>query len=262
MAMGERNPVSKALELLTWMVESGATEIGVRDLASAVGLSPSSVHRLLVTLVAERFVDQNASGRYSIGLKFLRLGNLVMAKLPLTQAAVRHMRVLVSSCNETALLGVYDASRLRMMFAATVESSHPLRYAIALNEWGPLHAGASGLGILSFLSDDEINRFIRQGGLARLTDRTIIEPYRLWSQIEEVRKLGYALTSGQRIAGAVGISAPVFGSDGRVLGDVCLTMPEQRFDERAATRLVQEVTRCVDCITADLGGRPPVRLVA
>jgi DNA-binding IclR family transcriptional regulator len=63
------------------------------------------------------------------------------------------MRRLVDSCNETALLGVYDPAQQQMMLALSVDSTHTLRYAVELNSWVPVHAGASRLAILSFLDD-------------------------------------------------------------------------------------------------------------
>lgn len=256
MKNNERNPVSKALKALTWLAQNPAADIGVRDLAAGLSVSPSSAHRILNSLCEDGFVQQiEATGRYAIGIEMFRLASLVASRSPLRETALKHMRKLVDLCNETALLGVYDYSRKQMIFAASIESEHQLRYAIELNKWVPVYAGASGLAILSFLDEDEISAVIERSRLAALTDQTITEVYRLRAELEVIRQRGYAMTRGQRIPGAVGLAAPLFGSDGRVVGDVCLTIPQQRFDERSVKQIAKLLLDCTNGITADIGGK-------
>ena len=257
MANNERNPVSKALKALTWMAQSPSPDIGVRDLAVGLGVSPSGAHRILTSLSEDGFVRQiTSSGRYVIGLEMLRVAHLVTARAPLRDAALKHMRRLVDLCNENALMGVYDSGRRQMMFVATIESSHPLRYVIELNQWVPVHAGATGLAILAFLEEDERRAVIEDTKLSALTDQTITESYRLEAELEVIRRRGYAITRGQRIAGAVGLAVPIFGSDGLVVGDICLTIPQQRFDESSVSQIAKLLLDCAAHVTTDIGGKP------
>jgi DNA-binding IclR family transcriptional regulator len=256
-----RNPVSKALKALAWLVEHPSAEVGVRELAVALDVAPSSAHRLLMCLAEEGFVGQNAdNGRYELGLEFLRLAHLAGGKSPLRQRALPHMRALVDACNETALLGIYDSVRQEMMFAASVESTHHLRYAIDLNKWAPVYTGASGLAILAYLEEAHVQTIMQRTRLAPLTSRTITESYRLTAELETIRQRGYALTHGQRIPGAVGLAAPLFGIHGEVVGDICLTIPEQRFDEASQDHLIDLLLDCTNRITVEIGGTPRRRL--
>ncbi len=257
MGNAERNPIQKALKVLAYLIQSTTAETGVRDLAAALRISPSSAHRLLGALADEGLVQQlPSSGRYVLGLEMLRLANIASARVPVRDAALRRMRALVDLCNETALLGVYDYGRQQMMFSTSVESGHSLRYAIELNKWLPVHAGASGLAILAFLEEEEIRSIIERTRLPALTDQTITEVHRLHTELAAIRQRGYAITRGQRIPGAVGLSAPIFGSDGRVLGDVCLTIPQQRFEPASVTHIARLLTDCAAGITSDTGGKP------
>ena len=257
MRNADRNPISKALKALSWLVQTEPDEVGVREMASALRVSPSSAHRLLSALVEEGFVRQDErTARYSLGLEFLRLAHVAIARAPVRQAALPHMRRLVDACNETALLGLYDPARQEMIFAASVDSTHSLRYAIELNRWIPVYAGASGLAIVAFLSDAEIRSIIERTRLVPLTGRSITESYRLEAELENIRRLGFAVTHGHRIAGAVGLAAPIFGAAGEVVGDICLTIPEQRFDESSKGRLIELLRTCAACVTVDISGHP------
>src|SRR4051794_40357146 len=135
-----RNPVAKALRAIDWMIQEPLPGVGVRHMAGALNLRPSNVHRLLATLVEEGFVQQDErTARYSLGPELLRWAQIITARTPLREIALRQMRVLVQACNETVFLGVYDPMRREMMFTANVESEHPLRYMIELNQWMPMN---------------------------------------------------------------------------------------------------------------------------
>jgi DNA-binding IclR family transcriptional regulator len=253
---GNRTPALKVLNALKWIVEEQSTEVGVREMAVGLGVSPSTAHRLLTELAKADFVQHNAlAGRYSLSLEFLRLAHLTIGHLSLQRVALTHMRRLTAACNETSLLGIYDAARQEMMVLAIVESSHQLRYKVDLNKWLPVHAGASGLGIVAFLSEDKIESIIARTGLTPLTPRSITERYKFEAELKKIRKRGYAITHGQRTPGAVGLGAPIFNSDGEVVGDICLTVPESRFDVGSQDRIAQLLKACADEVTKAIGGR-------
>ncbi len=250
-----RTPALRVLKALTWIVQEKAQEVGVREMALGLGVSPSTAHRLLSELVRADFVKHNPhNGRYSLSLEFLRLAHLTIAHVSLQQVALTHMRRLTDACNETSLLCVYDSTRQEMMFLAIIESSHPLRYSVDLNKWLPVHVGATGLAIMAYLTEAEISMIIDRTRLAPLTSRSITERYRLEAELQRIRERGYAITSGQRTPGAVGLAAPVFNSNGEVVGDICLTIPESRFDPSIEARIAQLLKACANEVTKAIGG--------
>jgi DNA-binding IclR family transcriptional regulator len=86
--------VAKALTTLRSFVD-GQDEWGVRELGTALGLPPSTVHRLLARLRMEGFVgyDKNHQ-KYKVGFEFARLSAAVMQRHGLRQAALPLMREL------------------------------------------------------------------------------------------------------------------------------------------------------------------------
>ncbi len=249
----DRDPISKALAALKWLVEDDAPDVGVRELASALNVSPSSAHRLLNALVASGFVHQDpATSRYSLGLEFIRISRIAASRITISKIALPHMARLAEKCGETVLLCIYDSERKQMMFVEALDSPHALRYIIELNSWQPVFAGASGQAIMAFLPDDEITEIIDRGVWA-VSDQTLTDPAALRKNLETIRSTGYARTRGQRIRGAVGLSAPVFGSGGEVLGAICLTIPDQRFDPAQEQSLAEMVMACARVVSSDIG---------
>jgi DNA-binding IclR family transcriptional regulator len=236
----DRDPISKLLRALRWLVETPAPSTGVRELAAALDLPPSGAHRLLARLADEGMARQDDTGRYALGVEFYRLANLAAAKAPIRQASLGPMRRLVDACNETALLGIYDRSRHEMIFVATVESTHELRVVTPLNRWMPLHDGPPGLAILAFLEPDDVGQ---------------PAPLHLEGELARVRAQGWASTRGRHTAGTAGLAAPIFDARGMVVAAIALRIPEQRLDVDSEPAFVAHLTTCTRAISAALCGQ-------
>jgi IclR family transcriptional regulator, acetate operon repressor len=239
---GTRDPVGRALDLLTWLAEHGTGgPIGVREIARDMGTSPSTVHRLLQTFEERSLVRRDGSGAYVGGLELVRLGRL--ASRFSVQAAVRPvLERLAATVGETSTLALFDPGRGEVMCVDCVQTNHPLRYIVELNTWRPLHAGAAGLAVLAFLEPGERAKRLEQGDLKRITQHTLTTVTEIEEFCARSRQHGYALSQGHRIDGAVGMAAPIRDADGQVVGDVCLSFPGSRFkaadERRYATALI------------------------
>lgn len=250
------NTLGRAVGIIRLMVQSGAPDRtwGVRELATELSLPPSGVHRVLSGLTDAEWVARDPSGRgYSLGPDFMRLSFLVTDSHPLRHIARPVMEDLVAECDETVLLGVLDPTHLKMTFAASVESSNPLRYVVELNRWIPIHYSASGLGIMAFLPESRREEILETAHLPGAHEHTITDPNKIRDEIAKIQAQGYAISSGQRLLDAVGIAAPIFGPNGAVLGNFCITVPKQRFAGAAdETRLSQAAIRHAGRITSML----------
>lgn len=246
-----RDQFSKALDVLRLVVESGKGSWGVRELASALGLAPSTVHRALLVLEQHGLLESE-DGRYRLGLEFLRLAWRVGDYLPLRRIALPAMRELVDQCNETALLGVCDYTRMASMHIASVESRNPLRYFVQLNQWIPQHANPGGLAILACLPAEEAAQFLRSAELRPVTETTLTDPAALQLAIARIRERGYAITHGAHIAGAVGVAAAIRAGAARPAGYVMLTIPEQRYSAQNEDHLADLVIQCARTISNSL----------
>lgn len=259
---GQRDALGKALQLLWWIVDTsdGSTdkEWGVRELAQGLHLPPATVHRGLTALMKHGLVQRNPdSGQYQLGMEFYRLAFKAQSHFGIRNASLPVMRNLVTQCNETAFLGRYDSFRMEMMFIAAVNSNHALRYVVPINEWLPVYAGAGGLAIMAFLPREERQAIIERTGLAPLTERTITDPVLLEEELARIRARGYAFSCGERNIGAVGVAAPIWGADGRVMGDLVVSIPEPRFDEAMVPTLATLVIQHAKRIMEKLGAQAP-----
>jgi DNA-binding IclR family transcriptional regulator len=261
----KRDALGKALQVLWAFVdtEGNEKERGVRDLALKLNLLPATVYRTLASLQRYGLVQQNPeSGKYRIGAELYRLALLVSSRFSFRDVALPVMRDLVAKCKETAFLTSYDPSRREMMFVAAVHSNHPLRYIVPMNEWVPIHAGATGLGIMAFLSEEEGAIIVAQTKLRPLTPQTITDRSVLYEELARIRAQGYAISRGQRNIGAVSIAAPLWDPRGMVAGDLAVSMPETRFESGMEQWLARLVLDHAARIMEMTGGRPPIAHVS
>lgn len=258
-----REPVGRALEVLAWIADHPADPLVVRQIARDLDTTPSTVHRIFGTFQDRGLIARGEHGEYVAGLELYRICAAVSSELSPARMARPHLQQLSRECNETTMFGIYDPGRGRMMFIDIAEALHPLRYVVEMHRWIPLHAGATGLAILAFLPPAERQRIYAMG-LDSLTPDTIATVEALEAELERVRQRGYAHSIGQRVPGAVGFGAPVLDSSGAVCGDLCVTLPQQRFQagkfaDSLASLLMAASQRVTDDLKA-VGYRAPAQV--
>jgi DNA-binding IclR family transcriptional regulator len=260
MEKARRNPVAKVLRAIGWLAEAPATQIGVRQLAAAMSIAPSTAHRILSALAEAGYVRQEGdSQRYSLTVEFFRLSELGVAKEPIRQAGGEELQRLVETCHESVLLCLYDEQRRQLIYTNAIEPLPAANSAIKLNKWLPVRTGASGLAILAFLQDNEAQSIISRLETPSVRSERAAEPGSLAAALAQVRRQGYACTPCQWVSGAVGLAAPIFNNHGRVMGDVCVTMRGQGCGDAALDGLIDATLHCARQVTQKMNGGRQLR---
>lgn len=247
--------IRRVVRVLRCLAEAPG-EISISELSALLELAPSTVHRLLHMLIEEGIVARSDKRPlYGPGIEFFRLAALIGQKTNLADIAEPYMRAVVDEADEACMLTQPLPHEHKVMVSASIASSHPLRYEISMFEGTSLLRGATGRAILAFLDKEQVDAAIAveegEPDRAGPVDRAV-----LFAELADIRAKGYTITHGQKIAGAVGIGAPVFGSDGKVLAALCVTLPEQRFDAERGESIAQLVQAHAAKISAAMGYLP------
>src|SRR5262249_2152775 len=150
------------------------------------------------------------------------------SKYDVRSVARGFLQRVVEACDETCVLCLYLPTEQQMIFAEKIDSSQLLRYQLPMNTLLPLLWGASGLAILAFLPKEDIDVLYSRTGRAPASGEMRPSRKVLNAELSLIRERGYAVSHGQKIAGAVGINSPVFDAGGSVIGSFGVTVPEQR----------------------------------
>lgn len=213
--------------------------IALTEISCLVGLPLSTVHRLLEQLVETGLARRGDHRSYGVGQEFSRIGALAAAKLDIVGFAKPAMQRIVNDCNETCMLGVYLPKSLNMAIVAKVDSAYPLKYRPLMNVHRTLVWGASGLAILAWLPKAELDVIIENAPNSPADIHVTADPRKLEERLKAIREKGYAVTFSERTTGAVGIAVPLLDNQRKVYGDICLTIPDIRYNPQAEANYVR-----------------------
>src|SRR5262245_1742416 len=217
--------VERAIAVIDALADGG--ELGTNEIARRAGLNASTTSRLLATLAGGRLVEHvGASGGYRLGPRLLQLGNAVLGRLDLREAARPHLRALAEAIGETATLSAPgDPDAVTVDF---VQGPGSVVSVARLGRPSIAHATATGKVGLAF-GEAELPR----GPLERFTPKTVTDRKRLAAELDRIRDEGYAAAAGEREEDLNAVAAPVFGSRGELAAILGVQGPAGRFDVAA-----------------------------
>lgn len=244
--------VERALSILHLYVVSEA-EIGLSDISARVELHQSTVFRLLVTLSASGFTEQNPdTGRYRLGPAALSLGQAFMRHSDLRQIAESPMASLRDRSGETVHLATLD--RAEIIYLEKLPGLHPIGLMSSrVGDRSPAHCTGLGKALLAREPESVIREYFKVGGLRAFTPRTITRMGDLLRELEKVRQTGFAVDDEEHEVGVVCVAAPVSDSR-RVVAAISVAGPADRIrEENRDSQLTEQVLAAAAEVSAKLG---------
>lgn len=222
----DRKTVVRVVAVVNALARAEPGGIGVRELATKIGISRSAVHRALSHLAGLGYASLLPHDRYEAGP--LTLGwTAILAEQHGFEAAINGaLGTLVERFGESAYGFEYAPKTQDLVVVAGEHTTQPVRYLLEVGSHAPLYAGASGKAVLAFLDPKVVDKL----DIQRLTPATISSKSKLRADLATVAARGFATSQGERISDAFGIAAPVFAGD-NVVGAITLTIPRYRFVE-------------------------------
>lgn len=217
------------------------------ELAGLVELPKSTALRFLRWLEEQGWVVRDAEDRYRLGPALLALAGRYVSSDPVLVAAGPLMAQLRDELGETISLSrIMGTSRTCVQ---EFPSLQPLRLVLGVGTIGPLHAGASGIVLLSHL-EPRLRQAVYAGGLPSFTENTITDPERLEELCATVLEQRWAMTGGQMTLGGIAIAVPV--QDPGAYASVSalgIYGPEARYvAKRDRQRWIKALTECAGAI--------------
>jgi DNA-binding IclR family transcriptional regulator len=240
----------EVLELLAVRSPRGVTEI-----AAALGMQKSGASRLLKALSGWGYVVQDLKrGQYQSGPRVLALAEHHVQGDQLLRVSPPVMRDLALATRASVHLAQVVADR---MFIVAKEPS-PEAIQVNSRVGGRItpHASAIGKVLLAGMSETDRAPFLK-GPLAQFTDRTIVQPERLARALRDVRRLGYALESGEEHAGVGCIGVPIRGRADRWIAALSVSGPLAGTPFRLDARHRDLARKAADEISRRLALEPP-----
>lgn len=181
-------------------------ELTLSEISRATGLPVATVFRLAGELEEGGFLQRDASGRYSLGIRLWEMGLLTPVHGHLREIAMPFLLNLQYNTRETVQLAVCDGLDAVYVEKLTMDVGVPVQSRIGARI--PLHATAVGQVLLAH-SDEMFIDLIANMPLNRYTENTITTKRALLRNLDEVRKRGFAHSTEEYLAGSTAIAAPI-----------------------------------------------------
>jgi len=213
----------KLLEVLAQHPEP----IGLKQISQLTGLHPSTAHRILASLGADRIVDRVEPGAYRLGMRLLELGNLVKSRINVREMALPVMRELHAQTGETVNLSVRHDDEI-VYVERTSSGRSAMRVVHVVGARAPLHITAAGKLFLLEDGFPRLREYARRTGLKPHTKETLSTLPQLERDLERIQRQGWATDAEEAEVGVRCVAAAVRDDAGQLVAALSISSPADR----------------------------------
>ncbi len=241
--------VAHALDVLEEF-KGDAVELGVTELSKKLKLHKNNIFRLLATLEARGYIEQNKSTEnYRLGLKSLELGQTFIRQMGLLRQARQTLERLAEKANETTYLAIIRNHDV--IYLDVVEANQTVRVASRVGLRLPPYCTAVGKVLIASDSEEEIRKRLPEI-MEKRTPKTMTDPKTLVEHLKKVNSQGYALDDEEFEEGVRCIGAPIRDYTGNVVAAVSISGPAMRMTEK---KIVDDLAHSVKEASEEISRR-------
>ncbi|MEA5386849.1 IclR family transcriptional regulator [Haloarculaceae archaeon H-GB11] len=222
----------------------------VSAVAERLDIPVSTAHVHLNTLRELEYVTQDGD-EYTVGLRFLGLGESARSDVRVADAAEPELEKLATETGEVAHLMVEEHGWGVHLLSATGEDAVPLDTYVGKRI--RLHQTGRGKAILAKLSEERRDEIFEARGLPAATPNTVTDREDLRAELETVSERGYAIDEGERIDGLGCVAAPITDDVGEPVGAISVAGPLGRVGvDRLSGDIAEQVLNTANVIEFNL----------
>ena len=246
--------LDKMLSILNLFTET-VTFVTQDDVTRQIGCSRATAYRYLKSLSNVGMVAPVHGGAYVIGARVIELDRLLRLRDPLLLAARTAMAEVARAHQLNVMLCSYYGDKVMCAdiewpdsgFRSSYERGRPM----------PMFLGATAKAILAHLTPYQQRNLmlwhaneIRAAGLGDDWDS-------FRANLKRLRKAGAVVSHGEIDPGLIGIGAPIFSVDDKVLGSFVLIVPQEGSTPQRLAQLQQIAVDGARSVTARLAQASP-----
>jgi IclR family pca regulon transcriptional regulator len=211
--------LARGLEVLA-LFGAERPALTLRDIVDASGLNKTTAFRIVATLEALGYLEQDERRRYRPGARVLELGFAALSGMELRQLARPHLERLAHELDETASLAVLSRERRDIIYIDRVRNRSIVGVVLGVGSHLPAHSAALGKVLLADMAPSEIDAWLAGAELAPLTKRTLVDRAALLEDLGRIRRRGYALNEQELAIGLRAAAAPIYDASRRAIAAI------------------------------------------
>lgn len=205
--------------------------ISLTKLSAVTGLSKSTVHRLLSSLIIMGYAAKDEeTGKYYLTVKLFELGGRIVRRFDMLAEARPFLEKLSNMTGEAVHMVVRDGNDIVYIFKED-SGDNSVRMSSRVGLRSPMYCTAVGKAILAHLSEAEVEDIWNTSNITRHTHNTITEIDQLKRQLDIIRSLGYAVDDEENELGVRCVGASILDFSGKVAGAFSVSVPIGRMDD-------------------------------
>jgi IclR family transcriptional regulator, pca regulon regulatory protein len=232
--------------------------LGIADIADELGMSRSTTHRYVITLVALGYLEQGASRKYRLGLRVTDLGMSALNSTGLREHAHPYLEELRQRTSYTTSLGVLEETDV--LYVDRVRSYRRGGSVPGLDlhpgSRVPAYCTAMGKLLLAYLPEDSQRDLLAEIKPTKRGPNTITSKKALREELDQIQDAGFAVNDEELAAELFSIAAPVRNEAREVVAAVNLAAHSSMISlEEMVDALGPHLVSTADRISARLGYR-------
>lgn len=232
--------------------------LGIADIATQLGMSRSTTHRYVTTLLALGYLRQGARRKYRLGLRVTALGMSALNETSLREHAHADLAELAHRAGYATSIAVLDDDEV--LYVDRVQGFRRRQQvpgpALKTGSRLPAYCTALGKVLLAHLPEHERREILSRLDLKRQGPNTILSKNRLRDELIQILEEGLAVEDQELAEGRIAIAAPVFDEAGEITAAIDLTAGAEAIAvEELADALGPHLISTADRISSRLGNR-------
>lgn len=200
----------------------------LKDIAKAADMPPAKTHRYMASFLNCGMVAQNGpAGPYDLGPFAVRVGVAAITRNDVVECAANNLALLRNDIRATCFVSCW--SDRGPIIVRWEDSLRPITVIVQIGSTMPLLKSATGHAYLAFMPRAKIDPL-----LAAEMSENGMNPIDADRLAQDTKATGFGQVSGTFQDGIAGISAPLFGPVGEMVGAVTAMGRQGEFDNASA----------------------------
>lgn len=225
-------------------------------LAEEAGMSKSTTHRLLQGLQSAGYVTPAPTpGSYRLTTKCVAVGQKALSSLNVIHVAANHLESLNLETGETVNLSSLENDGAIMIYKLE-PTRGMIRTRAYIGQHISLYCSAMGKLFLAYSYAGKMDEYWEtyREEITTWTNHTITDPRVMEGEIEDIRKVGYAVDREEKELGICCVAAPIFDVMGQVKYAASVSLTSAKLKQFGEEALAKRVGATAREISRELGG--------
>lgn len=221
--------IDRAIDILQ-VFNLEKTLLTVDEISKKTKIPNSTVYRILCTLEKRGLIQYNEKKfAYQLGLKLMEFGMLASSTFNIQQEAEEDLIEFQNKTKQTVIMAVKMDDEILYVFSK--ENQQGLKYSSTAGQRRAITFGVLGPVLLAFSPQSQIDRILSLP-IPQQTPYTITDKTEWYLILERIREEKIYIDINFTTVGVIGIGAPIFGVDQKVVAAIGFIGPMVQIEDK------------------------------